>query len=84
MSMLGDDGEIYYAQLRSFLVDQFGQLSATISWLIPSERSPPDGSFDAASFIIGLFKYSISHEMFAVSIKYAHTHIHSYIYIYIS
>lgn len=55
MSMLGDDGEIYYAQLRSFLVDQFGQLSATISWLIPSERSPTDGSFDAASFVIGSF-----------------------------
>ncbi|OQR71939.1 GATA zinc finger domain-containing protein 1-like [Tropilaelaps mercedesae] len=53
VSMLGDDGEIYYAQLRSFLVDQFGQLSTTISWLIPSERSPVDGSFDPASFVIG-------------------------------
>ncbi|XP_022673460.1 GATA zinc finger domain-containing protein 1-like isoform X2 [Varroa jacobsoni] len=53
VSMLGDDGDIYYAQLRSFLVDQFGQLSATISWLIPSERSPADGSFDPASFVIG-------------------------------
>ena len=51
--MLGDDSEIYYAQLRTFLVDQFGQLSATISWLIPTERSPSDGSFDPATFVLG-------------------------------
>ncbi|XP_003745317.1 GATA zinc finger domain-containing protein 1 [Galendromus occidentalis] len=53
VSMLGDDSEIYYAQLRTFLVDQFGQTSATISWLIPTERSPSDGSFDPATFVLG-------------------------------
>ena len=31
-----EEGDIYYAQLRGFLIDQFAEKSAVISWLLPT------------------------------------------------
>jgi hypothetical protein len=47
------EGGIYYAQLRGFLQDQYCEKSAAITWLVPTTSSPADGSFDAATFILG-------------------------------
>ena len=47
------DGSLYYAQLRGFLTDQYCEKSACITWLLPTQESPEDGSFDADTFILG-------------------------------
>lgn len=47
-----DDGHVYYAQLCGFLQDQYMELSAVITWLLPTLASPPD-KFDPATFILG-------------------------------
>ena len=48
------DGGIYYAQLRGFLTDQYCEKSGVITWLLPTEHSPPpEEGFDAATYIVG-------------------------------
>jgi len=47
-----DDGQVYYAQLCGFLQDQYMELSAVITWLLPTLASPPD-RFDPATYILG-------------------------------
>ncbi len=49
-----DDGKLYYAQIRGFLQDQFNNKSAVLTWLLPTSANPPDGSFDPATFVIGM------------------------------
>ena len=49
-----EDGDIYYAQLRGFLIDQFAEKSAVISWLLPTKESPPpDEGFHPATYVLG-------------------------------
>ena len=49
-----EDGDIYYAQLRGFLIDQFAEKSGVISWLLPTTESPPPSEgFHAATYILG-------------------------------
>ena len=49
-----DDDDVYYAQLRGFLTDEFAEKSAVISWLLPTTDSPPPGEgFHPATYIIG-------------------------------
>ena len=54
VSILDQDGSIYYAQLRGFLQDQYMEKSAVITWLLPTMASPETG-FDPATFILGLY-----------------------------
>ena len=48
------EGDIFYAQLRGFLTDQYGEKSGVITWLLPSTSSPPPNEgFHAATYTIG-------------------------------
>ena len=49
-----EEGDIYYAQLRGFLIDQFAEKSAVISWLLPTRESPPPNEgFHPATYVLG-------------------------------
>lgn len=45
------EGDLYYAQLRGFVQDQYAQKSAVITWLIPVVARPTH--FDPALFVPG-------------------------------
>jgi len=45
------EGDIYFAQVRGFLQDEYAQKSAVITWLIPTVPNPT--SFDPAIFLPG-------------------------------
>ena len=49
-----EDGNVYYAQIRGFLEDQYCQKSAAVTWLIPTIEAPDDGSFDPSCYVLGL------------------------------
>lgn len=45
---------LYYAQIKSFLVDTYLEKSAYITWLIPSKLSPPPNkTFDPCTYLLG-------------------------------
>lgn len=46
------DHNLYYAQIRGFLNDQYSEKSAVITWLLPSSSSPED-RFDASTYFLG-------------------------------
>lgn len=47
-------GDIFYAQLRGFLTDEYGEKSGVISWLLPTTGSPPPNEgFHPATYVIG-------------------------------
>ncbi|KAL4229465.1 GATA zinc finger domain-containing protein 1 [Mactra antiquata] len=52
VSLVDDDENIYYAQIRGFLQDQYYEKSAVITWLLPTKHSPPD-KFDPSTYILG-------------------------------
>ncbi|PIK60690.1 GATAD1-like transcription factor [Apostichopus japonicus] len=52
VSLMDQDGCLYYAQIRGLLQDLFCEKSATITWLLPTQSSKPD-SFDPSSYILG-------------------------------
>ncbi|XP_028163932.1 GATA zinc finger domain-containing protein 1 [Ostrinia nubilalis] len=48
------EGDIYYAQIRGFMTDQYCEKSAVLTWLLPTKASPPpEKGFDPATYIIG-------------------------------
>lgn len=52
--MQDENDDTYYAQIRGFLTDQYCEKSAVITWLLPTEDSPPpDERFDPSTYIIG-------------------------------
>lgn len=52
--MMDEDEDVYYGQIRGFLIDQYCEKSATITWLLPTKESPlPNVTFDPATYIIG-------------------------------
>ena len=54
MSVVSLEGDIYYAQIRGLLQDQYCEKSAVITWLLPSTDSPPPKQgFDPATYTIG-------------------------------
>ena len=53
VSVQDPDGDIYFAQLRGFLQDQYLEKSAVITWLIPSASYKPR-SFHPENFVIGM------------------------------
>lgn len=55
MSVLDYDNSIYYAQIRGLLQDQFCEKSAVLTWLIPTQSSPPpEQGFDPLTYILGI------------------------------
>ncbi|KAL8605807.1 hypothetical protein ACOMHN_066527 [Nucella lapillus] len=52
VSLVDHDGGVFYAQLRGFMCDQYGEKSAVITWLLPTQNSPQD-RFDASTYILG-------------------------------
>ncbi|KAM3958743.1 GATA zinc finger domain-containing protein 1 [Aphomia sociella] len=54
VSMTDIEGDIYYAQIRGFMTDQYCEKSAVVTWLLPTKASPPpEKGFDPATYIIG-------------------------------
>lgn len=48
------EGDTYYAQIKGLLTDQYCEKSAVITWLLPTQESPPPSKeFDPATYIIG-------------------------------
>lgn len=60
VSMIDLEGDIYYAQIRGFMTDQYCEKSAVVTWLLPTKASPPpEKGFDPATYIIGMLKFLI-------------------------
>ncbi|KAF5306539.1 hypothetical protein FQA39_LY08861 [Lamprigera yunnana] len=54
VSMIDQDGDTYYAQIRGFLTDQYCEKSACVTWLLPTKHSPPpEEAFDPVTYIMG-------------------------------
>lgn len=52
--MRDDEDDIYYAQITGLLTDQYCEKSAVVTWLLPTQESPPpNDGFDSATYIIG-------------------------------
>lgn len=48
------EDNIYYAQIRGLLVDTYCEKSAFITWLIPTQSSPPPNErFEPSTYLIG-------------------------------
>ncbi|XP_076455855.1 GATA zinc finger domain-containing protein 1-like [Babylonia areolata] len=52
VSLVDHEGGVFYAQLRGFMCDQYGEKSAVITWLVPTQNSPQD-RFDASTYVLG-------------------------------
>lgn len=56
--MQDEEGGIYYAQIKGLLTDQYCDKSAVVTWLLPTQESPPpEERFDPATYIIGKLCY---------------------------
>ena len=53
VSLVDHSGEIYYAQLRALLQDQYCEKSGIITWLLPTTATNPE-KFDPATYILGM------------------------------
>ena len=51
VSLLDYSGGIYYAMIRGFLVDQYANQMAVLTWLLP--KMPNPHFFDPNHFILG-------------------------------
>lgn len=51
VSLLDRDGGIYYAMARGFMVDQYADKYAVLTWLLPKQPNPTH--FDPATFFLG-------------------------------
>ena len=49
-----EDDNIFYCQLRGFLTDQYSDKYGVITWLLPTQESPPPNEgFHPATYILG-------------------------------
>lgn len=54
VSLCNSNYDVFYAQIRGLLVDNFCEKSAVITWLLPTQSSPPPNeSFDPSTYVIG-------------------------------
>uniref|UniRef100_T1J4H0 GATA zinc finger domain-containing protein 1 n=1 Tax=Strigamia maritima TaxID=126957 RepID=T1J4H0_STRMM len=53
VSLMDMSGDIYFAQVRGLLQDQFCEKSAVITWLLPTMYSARTDQFDPSSYILG-------------------------------
>ena len=51
VSILDEEGQLYYALIRGFLEDQYAEKYAVLTWLLPTVPNPK--SFDPALFVLG-------------------------------
>ena len=51
VSILDRDGGVYFAIIRGFLLDQYAEKHAVLTWLLP--RYPNPTHFDPALFVLG-------------------------------
>ena len=56
VSILDENGRVYYALLRGFLEDQYAEKYAALTWLIPTTPNPKD--FDPSLFVLGNYATS--------------------------
>ena len=47
--------QVYFAQIRAFMIDQFGQKSAVLTWLVPTEPEAVKHMRTAQDFRVDLF-----------------------------
>uniref|UniRef100_A0A2R5L685 GATA zinc finger domain-containing protein 1 n=1 Tax=Ornithodoros turicata TaxID=34597 RepID=A0A2R5L685_9ACAR len=52
VSMMDENEDVYYGQIRGLLQDQYCEKSAVITWLIPTKGSPKT-HFDPSTYILG-------------------------------
>ena len=61
VSAIDEDGDIFYAQIRGLLQDQYCEKSAVLTWLIPTQSSPPpENGFDPLTYILGIHEEKIT------------------------
>uniref|UniRef100_T1PHU0 GATA zinc finger n=1 Tax=Musca domestica TaxID=7370 RepID=T1PHU0_MUSDO len=54
VSLVDSEDNVYYAQIRGLLIDNYCEKSAFLTWLIPTQESPdPKDGFDPATYLIG-------------------------------
>lgn len=54
VSLCNSNDDIFYAQIRGLMIDSFCEKSAFITWLLPTQSSPPAYElFDPSTYIIG-------------------------------
>lgn len=54
MSLCNSNYDVFYAQIRGLMVDNFCEKSAVITWLLPTQSSPPPSEgFDPSTYVIG-------------------------------
>ncbi|XP_013113311.2 GATA zinc finger domain-containing protein 1 [Stomoxys calcitrans] len=54
VSLVDGENNVYYAQIRGLLIDNYAEKSAFLTWLIPTQESPdPKDGFDPATYLIG-------------------------------
>ncbi|XP_075166922.1 GATA zinc finger domain-containing protein 1 [Haematobia irritans] len=54
VSLVDGEDNVYYAQIRGLLIDNYSEKSAFLTWLIPTRESPdPKDGFDPATYLIG-------------------------------
>lgn len=52
--MVDKNKDMYYAQIRGLMVDSYCEKSAFLTWLIPTEMSPPPNErFEPSTYLIG-------------------------------
>lgn len=49
------DGDVYFAQIRGLLIDQYCEKSAVLTWLVPTEQTDVSQGFDPLTFTYGKF-----------------------------
>lgn len=52
VSLLDHGGDVFYAQIRGFMQDQYTEKSAVITWLLPTQSTIKD-TFDPSTYILG-------------------------------
>lgn len=54
VSLCNSNYDTFYAQIRGLMVDSFCEKSAVITWLLPTNMSPPPNEqFDPSTYLIG-------------------------------
>lgn len=54
VSLCNSNYDVFYAQIRGLMVDNFCEKSAVITWLLPTQSSPPPSEgFDPSTYVIG-------------------------------
>lgn len=54
VSLQNANYDTFYAQIRGLIIDSFCEKSAVITWLIPTQMSPPPNEkFDPSTYLIG-------------------------------